>query len=51
MHQNDRRLARMSALDEALRRMLRTCPASPVLQSVAERLAARSPAEQVEIPP
>jgi hypothetical protein len=42
MGQKSRHLDRKSALDEALRRMMTSCPAPPELQSMAEELAGRA---------
>jgi hypothetical protein len=50
MGQKDHQLAKMSALDEALRRMVRTCPVPREMRSVAEWLAARPPPERPDIP-
>jgi len=50
MGQKDMRLDRMSALDEALRRMVRTCPVPREVRSVADLLAARAMAEHGEFP-
>jgi hypothetical protein len=46
MGQKDRHLDRMSALDEALRRMVRTCPVPREVRSVADLLAAQTLAER-----
>lgn len=50
MGQKDHQQARMCALDEALRRMVRTCPAPAALRSAALRLAARPAIEPVKFP-
>jgi len=50
MGQKDMRLDRMSALDEALRRMVRTCPVPREVRWAADLLAARALAERGEFP-